>query len=92
LLHHEASRARVFQFASKLMEEGRWVVHVASSRRLREDESKDVMGCIRLFYPYFAVFIVFGPRGIFSLFDEPIKRTLGAWGSLPLLLAFICIS
>jgi hypothetical protein len=68
LLHHEASRARVSQFASKLAEE-RWrVVHVASSRRLCEDEAEDgwvnAMGCIGLFYPYFTIFIVLGPRGI----------------------------
>jgi hypothetical protein len=51
----EASRVRVFQFASKLTEERRRVVHVASSQRSREDEAKDgrvdVMDCIRLFYP-----------------------------------------
>jgi hypothetical protein len=41
---------------------------VASSRRSYKDEVKDrrvdAMGCIRLFYPYFIVFIVLGPRGI----------------------------
>jgi hypothetical protein len=37
LLHREASRARVSQFASKLAEERQRVVHVASSRRSRED-------------------------------------------------------
>jgi hypothetical protein len=68
LLRFEASRARVFQVASKLVEERRRVVHVASSRRSREDEIKDgrvdAMGCIGPFYPYFIVFIVLGPRVI----------------------------
>jgi hypothetical protein len=68
LLHREASWARVSQFASKLAEERRRVVHVASSRRSHEDEVQggwvDVMGCIRLFYPNFVVFIVLDHRGI----------------------------
>jgi hypothetical protein len=46
----------------------RWVVHVASPRRSREDEAEDrrvdVTGCIELFYPYFVIFIVLGARGI----------------------------
>jgi hypothetical protein len=41
---------------------------VASSCRLHEDEVKDgwvdVAGCIGPFYPYFAIFVVVGPRGI----------------------------
>jgi hypothetical protein len=61
-LHREASQAMVSQFASKLADE-RWrVVHVASSWRSREYEVKDgqvdMTGCIELFYPNFAVFIV----------------------------------
>jgi hypothetical protein len=44
------------------------MVHVASLRRSRGDEAEDghidVMGCIRLFYPNFAIFIVLGPKGI----------------------------
>jgi hypothetical protein len=67
LLHLEASRARVSQFASKLAEERRRVVHVASSRRSHEDESEDgradVTGCIELFYTYFVVFFVLGHEG-----------------------------
>jgi hypothetical protein len=55
LLHREASRARIFQFASKLAEERRQVVNVASLWRSREDEVKDgranAIGYIRLFYP-----------------------------------------
>jgi hypothetical protein len=54
LLRLEASRARVFQFASKLAVERRRVVHVASLRRSRENEVKDgwvdAMGRIGLFY------------------------------------------
>jgi hypothetical protein len=68
LLRLEGNRARVFQFASKLVEARRWVVHVATSRRSHEDEAEDgrvdVMGCIRFFYLNFVIFIVLGPRGI----------------------------
>jgi hypothetical protein len=68
LLRLEASWARVSQFASKLVEEQRRVVHVVSSWSSREDEAEDewidVMGYIGLFYPYFTVFIVLGLRGI----------------------------
>jgi hypothetical protein len=68
LLHREASLARVSQFASKLAEMRRRMVHVASSWRSREDEVEDrrvdAMGCIRLFYPNFAIFDVLDPRGI----------------------------
>jgi hypothetical protein len=43
-------------------------VHVARLRRSREDQVEeghvDAMGCIRLCYSYFAVFIVLGPRSI----------------------------
>jgi hypothetical protein len=56
LLHLEASQDRVFQFSSKLAEERRRVMHVASSQRSRkdevEDERVDVTGCIGLLYPY----------------------------------------
>jgi hypothetical protein len=41
LLHLEASRSRVSQFASKLVEERQRVVHMASSWRSHEDEVKD---------------------------------------------------
>jgi hypothetical protein len=44
------------------------MVHVASSSRSHEDEAEDgwvdAMGCIRLFYPYFADFIVLYPMSI----------------------------
>jgi hypothetical protein len=43
------------------------MVHVASLTRSRGDEVKDgrvdAMGCIRLFYPNFAVFNILGLRG-----------------------------
>jgi hypothetical protein len=68
LLCVEASRARVSQFPSKLAEARRWDVHVAPSRRSHEDQVEDgrldVTGCVRLCYPYFAVFIVLDTRGI----------------------------
>jgi hypothetical protein len=51
-----------------LAEKRRQAVHMASSRRSREDEVKDgrvnTTGCIRLFYPYFTVFVVLGHRCI----------------------------
>jgi hypothetical protein len=68
LLHLKVSRARVSQFASKLAKEQRRVVHVASLWRSHEDEAEDgwvdVTGYIGLFYPYFAIFVVLGSRGI----------------------------
>jgi hypothetical protein len=61
-------RARVSWFASKLTEERRQVVHVVSLWRSCEDKEEDgrvnVMSCIGLFYPYFAILEVLGPRGI----------------------------
>jgi hypothetical protein len=45
------------------------MVHVESSRRSSGDQIEDgwvdAMGCIGLYYPYFAVFIVLDRRGIF---------------------------
>jgi hypothetical protein len=67
LLLLQASRARIFQFASKLAEERRRVLDMTSLRRPREDEVEDgqvhVMGCIKLFYLNFIAFVVQGPRG-----------------------------
>jgi hypothetical protein len=44
------------------------MVHVASSRRLHQDQVEDgrvdVMDCIRHFYPNFVIFYVLGPRDI----------------------------
>jgi hypothetical protein len=46
-----------------------WMVHVESSRRSSGDQIEDgwvdAMGCVGLYYPYFAVFIVLDRRGIF---------------------------
>jgi hypothetical protein len=68
LLRLEANQARVSPFASKLADERLWMVHTTSSRRSHEDKAEDgwvdVIGCIRLFYPYFAVFIVLSHRDI----------------------------
>jgi hypothetical protein len=68
LLHVEASQARVSQFASKLADAQRWVVRVASSRRICEDKVKDgqvdTMGCVGPYYHYFTVFFVLCARGI----------------------------
>jgi hypothetical protein len=54
--------------SSKLVEARRRVVHVASSRRLRQDQVEDrrvdAMGCVRAYYSYFVVFYVLGNRGI----------------------------
>jgi hypothetical protein len=59
LLRVEASQTRVSQFASKLAEPRRRVMHVVSSWRLRRDEAEDgrvdAMGYVGLSYPYFAV-------------------------------------
>jgi hypothetical protein len=55
LLHLEASWARVSQSSLKTGRCVVWIVHVASSRRSREDEAEngrvDAMGCIRLSTP-----------------------------------------
>jgi hypothetical protein len=54
------------------------MVEVASSWRSRGDEAKDgwvnVMGCIRLFYPNFVVFVVLGHKGSLVI-SFPINRT-----------------
>jgi hypothetical protein len=43
------------------------MVHVASSRRSHVDKAEDgqvdTTGCIRLFYPNFAAFIILGHKG-----------------------------
>jgi hypothetical protein len=43
------------------------MVHVASSQSSHGDEAEygrvDAMGCIKLFYPNFAILIVLDPRG-----------------------------
>jgi hypothetical protein len=68
LLHLEVSRARVFQFASKLVEARRWVVHVAPLWRLHRDQVKDgqvdMTGYVRSCHPYIAVFFILCTRGV----------------------------
>jgi hypothetical protein len=68
LLHVKATQARVFQFASKLAEARQRVVHVAPSRRSRENKIEDgwvdAIGCVGLLYPKIVIFYVLGPRGI----------------------------
>jgi hypothetical protein len=57
-----------------------WMVHVASSQRSCGDEAKDrwvdATGCIRLFYPKFAIFVVLGHQGSLVI-SFPINRTQG---------------
>jgi hypothetical protein len=67
LLHLKASRARVSQSSLKTGEGATQMVHVALSWRSLGDEAEDgrvdTMGCIRLFYPKFIVFVVLGHKG-----------------------------
>jgi hypothetical protein len=67
LLHVKASQGRVFEFALRLSEVRRWVVHVAPLQRSHEDQVKDgqvdAMGYVRPFYPNFVIFPVLGSRG-----------------------------
>jgi hypothetical protein len=62
LLRLEASQARVSQSSLRTGGGAVWIVHVASSRRSCGDDAKDgrvdATGCMRLFYPNFAVFFV----------------------------------
>jgi hypothetical protein len=54
------------------------MVHVASSLRSRGDEAEDgrvnAMGCIKLFYPNFVIFIILGHKGSLVI-SFPINRT-----------------
>jgi hypothetical protein len=54
------------------------MVHLASPRRSRGDEAEDgrvdAMDCIRLFYPNFVVFIVFGHKDSLVI-SFPINTT-----------------
>jgi hypothetical protein len=67
LLHLKASRARVSQSSLKIRRGAVRMMYMASSWRPRGDEAKDgwvdATGCIRLFYPNLAVFIVLGHNG-----------------------------
>jgi hypothetical protein len=81
LLHLEASRARVSQSGVKTGRGVARMVHVVSSWRSCgvEDEEGwiDETGCIRLFYPNFAFFIVLGPRGILG--PKGVKAPCHFW-------------
>jgi hypothetical protein len=67
LLYLEASQTRVSESSLKSNGGAVRMVHVASLQRSHRDEAKDgrvdAMGCIGLFYPNFAVFIVLGHKG-----------------------------
>jgi hypothetical protein len=68
LLRLEVNRARISQSGLKTGGGAVRMVHVPPSRRSREDQVKDeqvdAMGCVGTCYPYFAIFMVLGPRGI----------------------------
>jgi hypothetical protein len=61
------------------------MVLVASSRRSHGDKAEDrrvnAMGCIGLFYPNFAIFVVLGHKGSLVI-SFPINRTPRAGGKL----------
>jgi hypothetical protein len=83
LLHLEVSQARVSWSSLKTGGVTVRMVHVPSSQRSCGDEAKDgrvdAMGCIRLFYPNFAIFIVLGHKGSLVI-SFPISRTPRAGG------------
>jgi hypothetical protein len=85
LLHLEASWARVSQSSLKTGGGTVWMVHMASSRRSHGEVAEygwvDAMGCIRLFYPSFAVFIVFGHKGSLVI-SFSINRTTRVGGEV----------
>jgi hypothetical protein len=71
------SLARVSQSSLKTGGGISQMVHMTSSWRLHEDEVEDrrvdATGCIGLFYPNFAIFVVFGHKGSLVI-SFPIKR------------------
>jgi hypothetical protein len=79
------SQARVFQSSLKTGRGAAWMVHMAASWGSRGDEAEDrwvvAMGCIGLFYPSFAVFIVLGHKGSLVI-SIPINRTPMADGEV----------
>jgi hypothetical protein len=79
----EASQARVSQSSLKIGRGTTRMVHMASSRRSCGDEAKDgrvnAMGCIRLFYPNFAIFFVLVHKDTLVI-SFPINSTLRAGG------------
>jgi hypothetical protein len=74
----KASLARVSHSSLKTSGGAVQMVHVASSQRSYGDEAKDgwvdAMGCIRLFYSNFTVFVVLDYKGSLVL-SFPINRT-----------------
>jgi hypothetical protein len=68
LLHVEVSWARVSQSGLKAIRGAAQVVHVAPSRRSREDQTENgrvnATDCVGPCYPYFAIVIVSDFRGI----------------------------
>jgi hypothetical protein len=85
LLRLEVSQARVFQSSLRTGGGAAWMVHVASSWRSRGDEAGDgqvdATGCIGLFYPNFAIFIVLGHKGSLII-SFPINRIPRAGGEV----------
>jgi hypothetical protein len=70
-LHLEVSQTRLSQSSLKTSGGAVRMMHMASSWRSRGDEAKDervdATGCIRLFYPNFAIFIVLGHKGSLAI-------------------------
>jgi hypothetical protein len=85
LLRLEVSQASVFQSSHKTARGTTWMVHVASLQRSCGDEAEDrrviAMGCIRLLYPNFAVFIVLAHKGSLVI-SFHINRTLRNGGEV----------
>jgi hypothetical protein len=83
LLHLKASQARVSQSSLNTSSGATQMVHMASSQRSRGDEAEDgrvdTMGCIRLFYPNFAIFVVLAHKGSLVI-SFHINRTPRAAG------------
>jgi hypothetical protein len=78
LLHLKASLTRVSQSSLKTGRGATRMVHVVSSWRPRGDEAEDgwvnATGCIGLFYPNFAIFVVLDLKGSLDI-SFPINRT-----------------
>jgi hypothetical protein len=68
------------------------MVHVASLRRSCrdevEDERVDATGCIRLFYPNFAIFIILGHKGSLVI-SFPINRIPRVSGEV--IISYLCL-
>jgi hypothetical protein len=68
LLSMKASQVRFSQYALKLVETRRRVVHMAPSKKSRGDQVEDgrvyAMSCIGLCYSYFIVFIILDIKDI----------------------------